>query len=306
MGSQSRRNAMREIGKIKESIAKKEASIAKIEKKIERLSAKVEASGKEIAKAQDREARVSYIKWLDYGAQWDFDDLWRAYGDLADAKAVLAKYNVELEKAVNFENEEKIPAIWEFLLDWASKVREYYLINAKSYYDLRASEAKEFEEWKATGEFKKQVEERIALKCNAWSAEYAVEEEWKQNRYFYIDGLTKELTSIKWKRVPNPVREWESDYVAESYSVDEAKLDSIIARERDDKYRDLVHRITKVAGEILDASDLRIGEKGNICGIVKGSRKNAYVETIPCAGYNIVRFHYRVIVNAPKSLNPGK
>lgn len=297
---------MREISQIKESIAKKEAAIAKIEKKIERLSAKVGPKGAKIAEAHDREARVDFIKTLNCDGEWDFDDLWRAYSDLDGAKAILAKYNVELEKANNFANEEKIPAIWEFLLDWASKVREYYLINAKSYYNLCASEKAEFGEWKAGREYKEQVEEMIASGRAKWKVESEVESKWLRERYSCIDGLTKELTSIKWKRVPSPINGWDHDYVAESYSVDEAKLDSVITRERDDKYRDLVHRITAVAGEILDASALRIGAKGNICGIVKGSRKNAYVETIPCAGYNIVRFHYRVIVNAPKSLNPGK
>ena len=300
---------MRTIEQIKESIAKKEEAISKIERKIERLIAKVSPEGAEIAKVRDREARMAYVKNLNCDEEWDFDDLWRAYGDLAGAKDVLAKYNVELEKANNFANEEKIPAIWEFLLDWASKARAYCLDNANLLFRLVRDEEKEYEAWKVTDEHKERVEfiAKHNLRMSDDSVEYYVNNEWKKNYYFAIGSLTRDITSIKFKRTPlEGGRSWETKRVAESYSVDEAKMDGAITKERDAKYRDLVHRITDVAGEILDASGLSIGAKGNICGIVKGSRKNVYVETIPCAGYNIVRFHYRVIVNALKSLNEGK
>ena len=86
----------------------------------------------------------------------------------------------------------------------------------------------------------------------------------------------------------------------------EAAVERDLLKERDVKYRDFLNRIRKVAGDILDAKGLHIGEKGNVCGVVRGTEANAYVETIGAAGYNIVRFHYRVIVKAPKRLNPGR
>ena len=92
-------------------------------------------------------------------------------------------------------------------------------------------------------------------------------------------------------------------------NLDMQKLDEFLEKEKEVKYWDLIDRITEVAGEIQDASCLRIGEKGEINGLIQGSKAKVYVETIGAGGYNegiIVNvkhgqiFHYRTLVHEVK------
>ena len=87
------------------------------------------------------------------------------------------------------------------------------------------------------------------------------------------------------------------------------ELNEILDKEIEAKYWNMVERVTKVTGEIIDASDLSIGGDGNINGIIIGKEGNAKLETILAGGYNqniIVNvrrgqiLHYRLIVNKIK------
>lgn len=81
----------------------------------------------------------------------------------------------------------------------------------------------------------------------------------------------------------------------------EEELNKILDKEEKNKVLDLVNRVTKYVGEITDASNLSIGEQsGELNGIVIGKDGKAYVETIGAGGYNIQRFHYRVLVKPIK------
>lgn len=64
---------------------------------------------------------------------------------------------------------------------------------------------------------------------------------------------------------------------------------------------DLYSRVRKITGDITDASGLCVtaGNQGYavINGMVKGKLGKAEVESIECAGYNIVRWHIRTIVH---------
>ena len=81
-------------------------------------------------------------------------------------------------------------------------------------------------------------------------------------------------------------------------SFDLEKLNKILAQEKQNKYEDLCNRISAVVGEITDASHLSIGnQRGELNGIVKGTKGSAKVETISAGGYNIQCFHYRVLVH---------
>lgn len=54
-------------------------------------------------------------------------------------------------------------------------------------------------------------------------------------------------------------------------------------------------RIEELAGEIKEAH-LHIGDNGEINGFVQGTKNAVRVTTISAGGYNIQRFHYRVLV----------
>lgn len=59
---------------------------------------------------------------------------------------------------------------------------------------------------------------------------------------------------------------------------------------------DLYNRVKDITGDIIDASDIRWGGKA-LNGWIKGKNGNARVETIGAGGYNIQRFHLRVLVH---------
>ena len=74
-------------------------------------------------------------------------------------------------------------------------------------------------------------------------------------------------------------------------------IKKLLDEEEKGKVLDLIRRVTKVTGTIRDASGLTIGnQSGELNGIVIGDEGKAHVETIGAGGYNIQRFHYRVLV----------
>lgn len=76
----------------------------------------------------------------------------------------------------------------------------------------------------------------------------------------------------------------------------EESIRKLIENEKQIKIIQLTTRVTDVVGNITDASQLDIGEKGDLIGIIKGEKGSVEVETISAGGWNIQRFHYRTIV----------
>lgn len=303
-------------------IEKKEQHIAKLEKKIAKLEAKVKADGAvDVARRCEcdwgsaeyassvKPARYAARKGMGYDEGWDFDSLCQAYEELFTAKSTLEGYKAKLAEADDFASEEKVKAVWDFVNMWMEAERKYLKENAERYFELKKNEKKAFLEYaKANG-----------VDMGSHNAVHAAHYEFLRGRYgepsYYwsIDPLV--VSNVTFKR--RKLAEFGDDGYEEKtvhglyaevvgYEYDEAAVEQDLLKERDAKYKDFLNRIRKVAGDIIDAEDLRIGEKGNVCGVVRGTKANAYVETLGVAGYNIVRFHYRVIVKAPKRLNPGR
>lgn len=78
------------------------------------------------------------------------------------------------------------------------------------------------------------------------------------------------------------------------------RLDSILDKEVVSKKKNLISRIEKVTGNIVDAQGLYIADNGSINGFVIGEEGKAEVETIYAGGYNIQILHYRVLVKSVK------
>lgn len=219
----------------------------------------------------------------------NMNELYSAYRDLAEAKNTLAKYQVQLDKLTNFENEEKIEVIWNFLQQWKVRANEFYHNNVKRYFELE----KGYKE--AYAQFKKENQDENG-KVNYWA-----KSDFERNYWEGIDKLTKDITTIRGKYVyPNPDRKWEYDYVPDTYSVNESLLNKTLDDEVRAKYEDLIHRITEKAGTIVDAKYLTIGPKGDINGYIQGSKNKVHVETIGCGGWNIVCYHLRTLINIIK------
>lgn len=66
------------------------------------------------------------------------------------------------------------------------------------------------------------------------------------------------------------------------------------------RYYELVDKVTKIVGTIDDVSNLRVGMDGTLNGRVYGDRGGAKIRTIVAGGYHIQVRHYRVLVHPIK------
>jgi len=73
-------------------------------------------------------------------------------------------------------------------------------------------------------------------------------------------------------------------------------LVELARKEGERKKKQLIARVEKKGGEIVDASSLNIGHDGSLNGFVECTEKNVSVSTIYAGGYNIQCLHYRVLV----------
>lgn len=213
---------------------------------------------------------------------------------LYELERISNNWQIKLDKQSNKERIEKIPVIWNFLSDWEAKSIEWYHKNAELYFNLKKEYDSKLEEYKNSEEFEELVERSLRcyrteyLEKNRKYLEnrvrYNLEENFIKNYYSQIDSFTKIITNIK--------------YDLSNYTVNEELLNKEIAKEKEAKYFDLVNRVTELVGEIKDASNLSIGnQRGELNGIIIGEKGNVRVETISAGGYNIQRFHYRVLLH---------
>lgn len=207
-----------------------------------------------------------------------------------------SKYNAVKSK----EETPKIESIWKFLCDWQVKAHDYYVENAK---------------WMIERMNEMHEKNYKFLSDNNYN-----EMSWKEQREFLdshkkdieksdFDSFTKSLTRVVFtpdnraeynsydRYVGNNARPGEYSMV----SFDEETLNKTLEREKLAKYDDLCIRVQNVVGDIIDASNLSVrNQRGELNGIVIGTKSKAKVETVSAGGYNIQCFHYRVLVNKIK------
>lgn len=226
----------------------------------------------------------------------NISELRNAYVDLGEARNTLANYQVQLEKVDNFAKEEKVPAIWDFLCDWENKAYNWYLENAKKYFELKRdydANKQAFEKDYLENHPEPSKDDTKAYRVWSNNKRYYTRY-WEERYYQPINELTKTITNCNGRYEDAMCR----NYVYYDYSVNTDELAKYLKNEKDKKYVDLVKRITSITGDIVDAKGLYIGNKnGEINGIVVGEKASAKVQTISAGGYNIQCFHYRVLVN---------
>ena len=118
-----------------------------------------------------------------------------------------------------------------------------------------------------------------------WYKQNLGEEEWRR-LYQENNDRRKELRSspMLMRRIENGEKgfdKWLDDYM-------------------NDRYNELVDKVTKYTGEITNVSDLHIGRDGTLNGVVEGQSGKARIETIGAGGYNVQCYHYRCLVHLIK------
>lgn len=226
----------------------------------------------------------NYIKDVDY-------DIKRANDYLADAEITLNKYYNALDLAKSKEDKlsmDKIKVIWDFLQKWKQdyikyiesnvevlhkyfdKNSEYVNMANSSYGYIRTHSDEE-------GEAYKQKLSQLKKECGYLNKS--------------IDPITRDVYSRK------------------TGGIDYTKLNKILDKEVEAKYLYMIDRVTKITGNITDATGLYIDPKGNINGIIIGDMGKARLNTVYAGGYNddiIVNerhgqvLHFRTLVHKVK------
>lgn len=259
---------MASIEYITKRIEGKEKEIAKLTKKIERIE-KAQASG-----------------WEDNPYYYSERDLRSATKDLAKANVALAKYRNDLEQEIHKANSRNIPAIIEFLETWKKTVTEFYIGTFREYpealdqfrKDMKAYDLGYFEERKLSKENPEKYREYSEAKAQL-KAEF-------NDRFGHIMPYIE--------REQNP-ETYDMEWVFKS-----EKLAKDLQQEANRKYDFIIERTNAIVEEITDASNLKIGDKGDLNGYIIGTKGTAKVQTIGAGGYNIQCFHFRTLVNEVK------
>ncbi len=286
-------------------IEKKNTEIAKIEKRINKWTTGMNDEAKAIVAACElvyddpklSTARKAFNEYhethgndptvyrQDY--EWNkgpnFQEAYRAYRDLAEAKATLNKYLVQLDKLSNFEKEDKIEAIWNFLKEWRQMAYDWYVNEVKIYNDLKNNYKEAWEEYKNSVEYEDSMNYYKSYRPNYRWAEYDIENKFERDYYKDIDNFTRDISLRNGK-------------------VDEEKLNKVLDKELRDKYTKLVNDVTSKAGEITDASGLRVNARGEINGRIVGTKNTVdlWLTLVNGEGQGIQRPHYRGYCNIAK------
>lgn len=268
-------------------ITKKEEQIKKLEKKI----LKLENNKNE----ENFYKKYEHINWLtkteiynrfynDYIKDCE-SEIRRATRNLEEAKLTIKKYQnmlqVELAKENELENN-KIDVIWNFLLNYKEMVKDYIRDNLKrveKYYEYN----KQLCDWHNNNGYKVRSGELTKEEYNK------VYKELEKLEYIAKSNIHPITLTVARK-----------NYETKERYIDEEELEKILLKDITSRYFQLIDQITKYTGKIQDASDLSIGNKGDLNGIITGEDGKAKVETISAGGYNIQCYHYRTLVNPIK------
>lgn len=261
-------NAVAKIQKAQNLIVKKTALLAK----------------KKATLAKTEDERDKY--WINCDIENLEDDIKRKQRELErELIPSRDKWEAELAKVNSIVRD--IKPILDFLQLWKSRVVEYYT-------NQRTSEER--------AHYKNSVNEAYKEYTELY------DKRWK----ILSDGtMTRQELDANLAKLKREYRSLQDDYNKE-YSVvinweDQARyrgltFEEVMNRaldiECDAKYDDLVARISDQCGEILSCSNLYVSPMGNIDGWVEGSKGDVEVRTIPAGGYNIQKFHYRILVYA--------
>ena len=134
---------------------------------------------------------------------------------------------------------------------------------------------------------------------------------WRNKAYeFYVDDFKKvipflsELKELdlkyteKEKRLTNRFNSITLSLYNDIDAID--KLNKILDNEVKRKREELFDRVCKVVGDIIDASNLKIGNDASLNGIITGKNGRVNLTTIYAGGYNIQCLHYRVLIHKIK------
>ena len=216
-------------------------------------------------------------------SKWDIetakDDLRTSRNKLKELEGQLVTLQQRHEKEIRQNALPDIPVIHEFLNNWEVEAIAWHEKDYAEYKEYRNTlyqKQKEFQDWcRQNGvapRSKDGLTKQVDLKIDSNTVSN------------YVKMKFSSLTVLAAQRG----QQWKEFIINE------------IAKEKKNKYVHLIHTVMEKAGNIIDASHLYIGDNGDINGYIVGDKGKVEVRTISAGGYNIQRFHYRVLVRLIK------
>lgn len=254
----------------------KKAEIEKLRKKLDRIR-KAEASGWE----------TNPYSYSEFDLKWTIKDL-------EVAEAALEGYEFKLSEEVEKAASRNVAIILQFLETWKKRCREYFEEGIRRYFadleELRKLTMLYADAVFGTEEYKQArealVEAGDALR-NKTSGYY--------DRVPYEDSFGRTLYTSR--KVKEGEYERYQPYV-QCINLETAleRLEKDLTEEANRKYDFIINRTNKIVGQITDASNLSIGDHGELNGVIIGTRGKAHVKTVGAGGYNIQCYHFRTYI----------
>lgn len=269
--------------------------------KVINAQAKVEKKQAIVQKHLDKLQKMVSMYADPYDIEEKREEIKEAKRKLADAKKTLESWQAKLDEKVSADSylEANAPeVIKEFLEAWKQQAIEFYTGRFAAYVELKKSLREK--ELAARLEAFQTLPELARLRDIYKGRELApmdLDNLWPSKpveAFLHDRGLSYTQCSKKLAAAADEI------ILKMVYTKPEdraAWLEKRMEEEKRQKLMDLVQRIVKVVGRITDASNLHIGKKGDINGIIIGTEGKAVIETIDAGGYNVQCYHFRTLIH---------
>lgn len=249
-------------------------------REIEKLSSKLE-----------RIEKAEMTNWAVNPYYYSESDKRYTLRDLEDAKKALAEYQAQLTKAEEMEASRNVPAITEFLNAWKQRMYGFYIKMFRQYPEALKKFDEDMKPYKMDYYQERKFRKEQPELWNTWNAERKA----IQGRFEAKFGFLHPYLN----RVYNP-----NTQQYDGWELDGNKLEYDLQQEYNRKYDFIITRTNEIVGQITDASNLSVGDKGDLNGYIIGTKGCCSVKTIGAGGYNIQCFHFRTLIHSYTPVAP--
>lgn len=274
------------LAKIAADIEKKTNLISKMTSRIENNKSKLIKLGYTESQINDGYMKLSNNSVnfekaynLMYSIDNSIESIKNATVCLEELNQKKEKLEAELKTIIEKESSRDIKIIVDFLNVWKNNVKNFYKDCLPKWVEAR----------------------RIYFE-----ADHNYCEEFNHGNWRRTGDKTKldELSDIR-KKMKEKFQSWSflNPYIVGHLdaSLDYEKIQRDLDHEANMKYDFIIERTNKIVGQITDASHLSISEKGDLNGVIYGTRGIATVSTIDAGGYNIQCYHFRTLIREWKN-----